>query len=74
MIKRFQRVFSWHAEASASDFQAKSILISNEMPDEGTDESAMQPTYRMTASFSVLSSLTSGQGIHDDGQKIFTRG
>ena len=39
------------------------ILISNEMPDENTHENRIQPTY------SVISSLTSGQGIYDERKR-----
>ena len=53
-------------QAIPGEIKARVILISNEMPDEGTDENTIQPTYRLTACFSVTSSLTSGQGIHDE--------
>ena len=47
------------------------ILISNEMPDENTDQNAIQPAYRPTTCFSVMSSLTSGQGIRDEFATAF---
>ena len=53
------------------------ILISNEMSCESTDENMIQPTYRLTTCFSVISSLTSGQGIYDEEEEeneIYTRG
>ena len=50
------------------------ILISNEMPDENTDQNTTQPPYRLTTCFSVMSSLTPEQGIHDEELKIYTRG
>ena len=52
-------------QAIPSEIKARVILISNEMPDEDTDENTIQPTYRLTTCFSVISSLTSGQGIRD---------
>ena len=51
-------------QAIPGKIKARVILISNEMLDEGTDENATQPTYKLTTCFSVISSLTSGQGIH----------
>ena len=42
------------------------ILISNEMPDKNTDQNKTQPPYRLTTCFSVISSLTPEQGIHDE--------
>ena len=47
------------------------ILISNEMPDESTDQNAIQPTYKLTTCFSVISNLTSGQGIADEFATAF---
>ena len=41
------------------------ILISNEMQDESTDQNTPQPPYRLTTCFSVISSSTPEQGIHD---------
>ena len=42
------------------------ILISDEMPDESTDQDTTQPPYRLTTCFCVISSLTLEQGIHDE--------
>ena len=47
------------------------ILISNEMPDKSTDENTIQPTYRLTTCFSVMSSLTPVQGIDDEFAMAF---
>ena len=60
-------------QAIPGEIKAHVILISNEMPDEGTDENTIRPTYRLTACFSVISSLTSGQGIHERENEIYTR-
>ena len=48
------------------EIKALVILISNEMPDENTDQNTTQPPYRMTTCFSVMSSLTPEQGIRDE--------
>ena len=53
-------------QAIPGEIKARVILISNEMPDEGTDDNTMQPTYRLTTCFSVISSLIFGQGIYDE--------
>ena len=50
--------------------KAQVILISNEMSDD-TDENTIQPTYRLTMCFSVISSLTSGQGIANEFATAF---
>ena len=42
------------------------ILISNEIPDENTDENTTQPPYRLTTCLSVISNLIPEQGIHDE--------
>ena len=42
------------------------ILISNEVPDENTDQNTTQPPHRLAKYFSVISSLTPEQGIHDE--------
>ena len=54
------------AQANAGDIKALVLLISNEMPDESTDENTTQPSYRLTTCFSGISSLTLKQGIHDE--------
>ena len=38
-------------------------LDPNEMPDKSTDQNTAQPPHRLTTCFSVMSSLTSEQGI-----------
>ena len=48
------------------EIKALVILISNELPDQSTDQSAAQPPYRLTTCFNVISSLTPEQGIHDE--------
>ena len=55
------------AQVNAGEIKARVILISNEMPDENT----IQPTYRLPTCFSVISSLSSGQGIHDEFATAF---
>ena len=47
------------------------ILISYKIPDESTDEDTIQPTCRLPTCFSVISSLTFGQGIHDEFATAF---
>ena len=51
-------------QAIPGGIKARVILISNGMPDEGIDQNTIQPTYRLTTCFSVISSLTHEQGIH----------
>ena len=53
-------------QAIPGGIKALVILISNEMPDENTDQNTTQPPYRLTTCFSVISSLTSEQGTHDE--------
>ena len=53
-------------QAVPGEIKTRVILISNEMPDENTDENTIQPTYRLTTCFSVISSLTPGQGIYGE--------
>ena len=53
-------------QAIPGDIKALVILISNEMPDENNNQNTIQPTYRLTTCFSVISSLTSGQGMHNE--------
>ena len=61
-------------QAIPGGIKALVILISNGSPDEGTDQSRTQPPYRLTACFSVISSLTPEQGIHDTSKtEIFVR-
>ena len=50
--------------AIPGEIKARVILISNDMPDESTDGSTKQPTYRLTTCFTVISSLTSGQSTY----------
>ena len=57
-------------QAIPGEIKARVILISNEMPGESTDESTIPPTNRLTTCFSVIPSLTSGQGIHDEREKM----
>ena len=59
------------AQADAGDSKTLVILISNEMPDESTDENTIHPTYRLPTCFSMISSLTSVQGIHDEFATAF---
>ena len=56
-------------QAIPGEIKARVFLISNGMPDESTDENTIQPAYRLTTCFNVISSLTSGQGIHDERKK-----
>ena len=37
-----------------AEIKALVIFISNEMPDENTDQNATQPPYRLTTCFSVV--------------------
>ena len=53
-------------QAIPGEIKAPVILISNEMPGENTDQNTTQPPYRLTTCFSVVSSLTPEQGIHDE--------
>ena len=53
-------------QAIPGEIKARVILISNEMPDESTDENTIQPTYKLTTCLRVISSLISGQGIRDE--------
>ena len=53
-------------QAIPGEIKTLVILISNEMPDENTDQNTTQPPYRLTTCFSVISSLTPEQGIHDE--------
>ena len=46
--------------------EIKTLVIFNKMPDENTDQNTTQPPYRLTTCFSVISSLTPEQGIHDE--------
>ena len=61
-------------QAMPGEIKTLVILISNEMPDESTDQNTIQPTYRLTTCLTVMSSITSGQGTNDDRETIFTRG
>ena len=58
-------------QAIPREIKALVILISDEMPDEGTNQNTIQPTYRLTTCFSVISSLTSRQRIHDEFATAF---
>ena len=53
-------------QAIPGGIKAPVILISNEMPDESTDQNTTQSPYRLTTCFSVISSLTPEQGIHNE--------
>ena len=53
------------AQANAGKIKMPVISISNTMPDQITDQNTTQPPYRLTTCFSVISSLTPEQGIHD---------
>ena len=44
-------------QAIPGEMKALVILISTDMPDESTDQNTIQPTYRLTMCFSVMSSL-----------------
>ena len=62
-------------QAIPGGIKALVILISNEMPDEDTDQNTTQPPYRLTARFSVISILTPAQGINDEmKENCFTVG
>ena len=62
-------------QAIPGGIKACVILISNKMPDESTDETTdkntIQPPYRLTTCFSVISSLTPGQGVNDEFARAF---
>ena len=58
------------AQANAGEIKTPVILISNEMPDENTDQNTTQPPYRLTTCFSVISNLTPEQSIHDEKTKF----
>ena len=62
----FSSGISLAAQVNAGYSKALVILISNEMPDENTDQNTTQHPYRLTTCFSVMSSLTPEQGIHDE--------
>ena len=49
-------------QAVPGGIKALVILISNEMPDENTDQNTTQPPHRLTTCFSVISGLTPEQG------------
>ena len=55
-------------QAIPGEIKTLVILISNEMPDENTDQSTTQPPYRLTTCFSVISNLTPEQiiSIHNE--------
>ena len=53
-------------QAIRGEIKTLVILISNEMPDENTDQNTTQSPCRLTMCFSVISSLTLEQGIHDE--------
>ena len=53
-------------QAIPGEIKTLVILISNEMPDNSTDQNTTQSPYRLTMCFSVISSLTPEQGIHDE--------
>ena len=53
-------------QAIPGEIKALVILISNEMRNESTDQNRTQPPYTLTTCFSVISSLTPEQGIHDE--------
>ena len=46
---------SYWLQVIPGGIKAREILISNEMPDESIDENTIQPIYRMTTCFSVIS-------------------
>ena len=56
-------------QADAGEIKALVILISNELPDENTDQNTAQPPYMLTTCFSVISSLTPEQGIHHERKR-----
>ena len=58
-------------QAILGGIKALVILISNEMLDENTDQNTTQPPYRLTTCFSVISSLTPEQCIHDEFTTVF---
>ena len=61
-------------QAIPGEIKTLVILISNEMPDKNyTDQNTIQPSYRLITCFIVISStsLTSGQGIHDESATAF---
>ena len=63
-------------QAIPGEIKTLVILIFNEMPDENTDQNTTQPPYRLIACFSVMSSLTPEQGIHDEfatGSKVSSK-
>ena len=53
-------------QAIPGEIKTLVVLISNEMPDGNTDQNMTQPPYRLTTWFSVISSLTPEQGLHDE--------
>ena len=75
MLSVFSSGILLAAQANAGEIGALVMLISSEMPDEGTDRSTAQPPYRQTACFffclSVISSLTPEHGIHNEFAKGF---
>ena len=56
-------------QAIPGEIKALMILISNEMPDENTDQNTTQTPSRLTTCFSVISSLAPEQGIHDGSKR-----
>ena len=61
-------------QAIPGGIKALVILISNEIPDEDTDQNTTQPPYRLTTCFSEKSSLSPEQSIRDASKtEIFSR-
>ena len=58
-------------QAIPGEIKTLVILISNEMPDENTDQNTIQPTYRLAMCFRVMSSLTPEQSIYDEFATAF---
>ena len=58
-------------QAILGQIKTQEILISNEKPDENTEENTTKPSYRPTTCFSVISSLTSEQSICDEEEEEF---
>ena len=73
-MKHPECVLIWHLISCPGQCrrdQGTSDVDLNGMPDESADQSTTQPTYRLTTCFSVISSLTSEQCIHDEFAMTF---
>ena len=57
-------------QAIPGEIKALVILISNEIPDENTNQNTVQSVHRQAMCFNAISSLTSGLGMHDEEESL----